>query len=71
MSASLSTTSAPRVILTMKLSASDMDELAEVIALLSSKLDDPDRIAAIRIDEEACCAEMDVADRPVDPRRLH
>lgn len=60
-----------RIVLTMKLSAPDMDQLMDVIAQISAQMDDPDRIAAIRVDEDACCAELDVAERPVDPRRLH
>lgn len=61
----------PRIVLTMTLSAPDMDQLMDVIELFAGTVDDPDRIAAIRIDEDACCAELDVAARPVDPRRLH
>jgi hypothetical protein len=62
---------APQIVLTMKLSAPDMDALLDAITLFAGTVDDPDRIAAIRIDEDACCAELDVAARPVDPRRLH
>lgn len=62
---------APQIVLTMKLSAPDMDALLNVIGQISGQIDDPDRIAAIRVDEDACCAELDAAARPVDPRRLH
>ena len=62
---------APHIVLTMKLSAPDMDALLDVIGQISGQMDDPERIAAIRVDETACCAELDVAARPVDPRRLH
>jgi hypothetical protein len=55
----------------MKLSAPDKDALLDVIGQISGQMDDPDRIAAICLDEDACCAELDVAARPVDPRRLH
>jgi hypothetical protein len=62
---------APRIVLTMQLSAPDMDALMDMIIRISAHMGDPDRIAAIRVDESACCAELDVAARPVDPRRLH
>ena len=62
---------APQIVLTMKLTAPDMDALLDVIGQISAQMDEPDRIAAIRVDETACCAELDVAARPVDPRRLH
>ncbi len=62
---------APQIVLTMKLSAPDMDALLDAIGQISAQMDDPDRIAAIRVDETACRAELDVAARPVDPRRLH
>jgi hypothetical protein len=62
---------APQIVLTMKLSAPDKDALLDVIGQISGQMDDPDRIAAICLDEDACCAELDVAARPVDPRRLH
>lgn len=71
MSTSAATLPAPRIVLTMTLSAPDMDQLMDAIALFAGTVDDRDRIAAIRIDEAACCAELDVAARPVDPRRLH
>ena len=62
---------APHILLTMQLSAPDMDALLDMIAQISAQMPDPDQIAAIRVDESACCAELDVAARPVDPRRLH
>ncbi|THD82418.1 hypothetical protein E7811_15350 [Aliigemmobacter aestuarii] len=62
---------APQIALTLQLSAPDMDALLDLIATISGQLDDPDRIAAIRLDETACRAELDVTARPVDPRRLH
>lgn len=71
MTTSAPTFPAPQIVLTMKLSAPDMDALLDVIGQISGQMDDPDRIAAIRVDEDACCAELDVAARPVDPRRLH
>ena len=57
--------------LVAQLTAGTMDELLDAIAVLAQQMDDPDWIAAIRVDEEACSAELDVAARPVDPRRLH
>lgn len=57
--------------LVAQVTAGTMDELVEVLAAFARQKDDPDRIAAIRIDEEACRAELDVATRPVDPRRLN
>lgn len=57
--------------LTVEISAGTLDGLLDAIEGFSGRLDDPDRIAAIRVDEDACCAELDVAARPVDPRRLH
>lgn len=62
---------APKIVLTMKLSAPDMDALLDVIGHINGQMDDPDRIAAIRVDENGCCAELDVAARRVDPRSLH
>lgn len=63
--------SAPPTVLTVQLSAPDMDALLDAISQISATMDDPDRIAAVRVDENACCAELDLAARPVDPRRLH
>lgn len=57
--------------LTLEVLADDMDELTDALAVLSSQMDDPDRIAAVRVDEIACCAELDMIARPVDPRRLN
>lgn len=57
--------------LTVPLSAPNMGELQEAILTLAHSLPDPDLIAAIRIDDDAHCAELDIAARPVDPRRLH
>lgn len=63
--------SAPHIVLTVQLSAPDMDALLDAISQISATMDDPDRIAAVRVDENTCCAELDLAARPVDPRRLH
>lgn len=71
MPTSASALPSPSIVLTMNVSAPDMDTLLDAIRQLAGAMDDPDRIAAIRIDEDACCAELDVAARPVDPRRLH
>jgi len=57
--------------LTLEVLADDMDELADAITVLSGQMDDPDRIAAIRVDQIACCVQLDIAARPVDPRRLN
>lgn len=62
---------AAQIALTVRLSAPDMDSLFELITNLAAHLPDPDMVAAIRVDDAACCAEMDIAARPVDPRRLH
>jgi hypothetical protein len=56
---------------TVELTAMDMDELTEALAVVARQLDDPDRIEAIRVDEMACALELDIAARPVDARRLH
>lgn len=61
----------PHIVLTVQLSAPDMNVLLDLIEQVSATVDDPDRIAPVRVDEDACCAEMDFAARPVDPRRLH
>lgn len=60
-----------RPMLAVQVSAGTMDDLMDAIEALARQLDDPDRIAAIRVDEVACCAELEVAPRPVDARRLH
>lgn len=57
--------------LTAELEAASVSDLTDAIASLARLLDDPDRIAAIRVDEAACVAELDIAPRPVDPRRLN
>lgn len=57
--------------LTLEVSTGTQDELLDAVESIARQMDDPDRIAAIRMDENACCAELDVAARPVDPRRLH
>lgn len=57
--------------LTVSLSAPDMDALTDMIAAVSGALPDPDMIVAIRLAEDVCMAEMDLARRPVDPRRFH
>lgn len=71
MSTSTPALPSPSIVLTMTLSAPNMDQLMDAIELFAGTVDDRDRIAAIRIDEVDCCAELDVAARPVDPRRLH
>lgn len=71
MSTSDLTFPAPRIVLTMKLSAPDMDQLMSLIEQIAGSVDDRDRIAAVRVDKVACCAELDLADRPLDPQRLH
>tara|TARA_A100001391_G_scaffold179140_1_gene143953 strand:- start:49 stop:222 length:174 start_codon:yes stop_codon:yes gene_type:complete len=53
------------------LRADNMSDLTDLIVALSERLDDPDRIAAVRVDETMFRAELDLAARPVDPRRLH
>lgn len=58
-------------VLTVQLSAPDMDALTDMICQITSQMDDPDQIAAIRVDEDACCAEVDIAGQPVDARRYH
>ena len=57
--------------LTAELEAASVSELTDAIECLARLLDDPDRIAAIRIDETACMAELDIEPRPVDPCRLN
>lgn len=57
--------------LTLKVHADDLPELLDAIVTVSRQMDDPDRIAAIRVDETACVAELALAARPVDPRRLN
>lgn len=55
--------------LTVGISAPDIWSLHDAIAALAEGLD-VERIAAIRIDERARCAEMDLARSPVGVR-LH
>ena len=62
---------APATVLTVTLSADDMGTLMDLVETVSAKMDDPDRIAAIRLDEANCTLQMDIAARPVDLRRLH
>ncbi|MGO4909025.1 hypothetical protein ACEN2J_11935 [Pseudorhodobacter sp. W20_MBD10_FR17] len=71
MSANNQPNSAPATVLTITLSADDLDALVDLAATVSANMDDPDRIAAIRMDEANCTLQMDIAARPVDPRRLH
>ncbi len=54
----------------LKVAADTMDALLDAIEGIAARMDDPDRIAAVRVDEDACCAELDVDARPVDPRGL-
>lgn len=58
-------------ILGVQVAAETMGNLWDAIEGIACRIDDPDRIAAVRIDEGACRAVLDVAARPVDPRRLH
>lgn len=58
-------------VLSVEMCAQTLTDLLDAIPALARQLDDPDRIVAIRVDEDACCAELDVAARPGDPRRLH
>jgi hypothetical protein len=60
----------PALTLTVQVSAASLDDLLDAIDDNAGRLDDPDRLAAIRLDETAFCAELDVASRPVNPRRL-
>lgn len=57
--------------LNLEISAGTLDGVLDAIEGFAGRMDDPDRIAAIRVDEVALCAELDVAARPVDPSRLH
>lgn len=61
----------PLNVLTVQLSAPDLDALTDMICQITSQMDDPDQIAAIRMDEDACCAEVDIAGQAVDARRYH
>jgi|GEM_PF-5483731 len=63
--------SASQPVLTVQLSAEDTDAQVDLIAKLASHIPNPDFIAAIRLDALSCRAEVDVAARPIDPRRLH
>jgi len=67
----MTTLPAPMIVLTVDVSGPDMDALVDAIAALAAGLNDPDQIATIRVDEVACRAELDIAARPVDPRRLN
>lgn len=60
----------PLEMLALEVSAASLDALLDAIDALAGRLDDPDRIAAIRLNETAFCAELDAAERQVDPRRL-
>ncbi|MFC3086345.1 hypothetical protein [Tabrizicola soli] len=55
----------------VQVAAETVGDLLDAVAVIARRMDDPDRIEAIRIDESACRAELDVAARPVDPRPLH
>jgi len=63
----------PRTTLIVTLEASDMDALQDMIVAIARHMNDPDRIAAVRVDDSAVPvrAEVDLRPRPVDPRRLH
>jgi hypothetical protein len=65
------TAQSPAIALRISLEADDMPALMDLAEQYASILPDRDRIAAIRVDEVACRLEMDIAARPVDPRRLH
>jgi hypothetical protein len=62
---------APKIVPIMTLPALDMGALLDAIELFARSVENTDLIAAIRVDESACRAEMDVAAQPFDPRRLH
>lgn len=55
----------------VRVAAETMGDLWDAIEGIAAQMDDPDRITAVRLDEIACRAELDVDARPVDPRRLH
>lgn len=55
----------------VQVAAETLNDLLDAIEGIACRMDDPDRIAAIRVDEDACRAELDLAARPVDTRRLH
>lgn len=57
--------------LTLEIHTDDLPELLDAIVTVSRQMDDPDRIAAIRVDEIACCVQLAIAALPVDPRRLN
>lgn len=57
--------------LTVSLSAPDTDALTDMIVAIAGALADPDMIVAVRLDEIACMAELDLASCPVGPRQLH
>jgi hypothetical protein len=61
----------PTIALTIHLSADDLPALMSAAEQVAAGIGDPDRIEAVRVDESVCCLEMDIAARPVDPRRLH
>jgi len=56
---------------TVEITADDQAQLQDAIVRISHSLGDPDRVAAVRIALDAVCAELDVAPRPVDAKRLH
>jgi hypothetical protein len=56
---------------TMEIEAEDQDQLFEAIVRFSHGLGDPFRVSAIRLAENAICAELDVSPSPTDPQRLH
>jgi len=51
--------------------AQRMSELTDAISGIAEHMDDPDRIAEIRVGEILFRAELDIAARPIDPRRLN
>lgn len=57
--------------LILEIHTDDLPELLDTIVTVSRQMNYPDRIAAIHVDEIACCAELNIAARPVDPRRLN
>ena len=61
----------PANIFSIHLSTDDMLSLVFLVEQVAATTGDPDRIAAVRINEVDCCIEMDIAERPVDPHRLH
>lgn len=69
--ATMQSARSPAIALRIRMEADDMRPPMDMVEQYASTLPDRDIIAAIRVDEDACCLEMDIAASPVDPRRLH